>query len=231
MLDVTANNIANVNTIGYKASRDDVQGLAAADFSRRRGLRPAHGRPERGRRSASASARLDRQPHDRWRAAVHGQPARRRHPGRGLVPRRRRRRRRQTRPTPTSTPARATSPATTRATSSPRTGYYVEGRPAAPTTRPRAEDQVPAGASGVTVGPTARFLHPAAARDPHVGRPDLTGQVRQRERPRARLGQPLAGGPELGHARPSASPAPTSARPSAAPSRSRTSTSPTSSRR
>ena len=33
MLDVTANNLANVNTVGYKASAHDVPGRAVADCS------------------------------------------------------------------------------------------------------------------------------------------------------------------------------------------------------
>ena len=36
MLDVTANDIANVNTIGYKSARDDVPGFADPDPARRR---------------------------------------------------------------------------------------------------------------------------------------------------------------------------------------------------
>ena len=44
MLDVTANDIANVNTLGYKAAAHDVQGLALAAAARRRRRRtPAQG--------------------------------------------------------------------------------------------------------------------------------------------------------------------------------------------
>ena len=56
MLDVTANDIANVNTIGYKSRARHVPGLADPDAARRR--RPDHRqrRLQRARRSVSASA-------------------------------------------------------------------------------------------------------------------------------------------------------------------------------
>ena len=55
MLDVTANDIANVNTIGYKSRAHDVQGLADAAAARRSA--PAATTAARTRpRSASASA-------------------------------------------------------------------------------------------------------------------------------------------------------------------------------
>ena len=43
MLDVTANDIANVNTVGYKSRAHDVQGLALAAAARRRGAGRTHG--------------------------------------------------------------------------------------------------------------------------------------------------------------------------------------------
>ena len=56
MLDVTANNIANVNTIGYKSSATDVRGHPEPDPGRRRCGHGAHRRhqpdPDRPRRQA-----------------------------------------------------------------------------------------------------------------------------------------------------------------------------------
>ena len=59
MLDVTANDIANVNTIGYKSVARHVPGLADADAARRRrpDARPTAARTPRRSASASASAR------------------------------------------------------------------------------------------------------------------------------------------------------------------------------
>ena len=86
MLDVTANDIANVNTIGYKSARttfkDSLTQLQRGASGRQRRQR----RHERGAGRPRRRPRLDRQPDDRRRAAVDGQPARRRDPGRGLLP-------------------------------------------------------------------------------------------------------------------------------------------------
>ena len=104
MLDVTANDIANVNTIGYKSARVTFQdsltqmqrGAAGATAQHRRLERRA-GRPRR-------RPRLDRQPDDRRRPSDDGQPARRRDRGRRLLPDRRGQRRRPA--TRRSTPTR-----------------------------------------------------------------------------------------------------------------------------
>ena len=55
MLDVTANDLANVNTIGYKSARDDVRGRALAAPARRIGARPPASAARTPCRSASAS--------------------------------------------------------------------------------------------------------------------------------------------------------------------------------
>ena len=69
MLDVTANDIANVNTIGYKSRARHLPGLAepaaARRCRRRRQQRRLQRRPGRSRRRP----RLDRQPDDRRRAS------------------------------------------------------------------------------------------------------------------------------------------------------------------
>ena len=165
MLDVTANDIANVNTIGFKAGRTTFKDSLAQ-------LQSGSAAPERraGRRQRQAgrprrAARLDRQPHGRRRAAVDGQRARRRHPGRGLVPRRLPALRRPCRPS-SSTPARATSRPTSRATSSRRTAptSWAAPRPApaAPTRTCRSRPARRTRRSARTArSPTTR---PAAAR-------------------------------------------------------------------
>ena len=56
MLDVTANDIANVNTIGYKSRAHDVQGLADPAAARRVRRRPTATAARTPPRSASASA-------------------------------------------------------------------------------------------------------------------------------------------------------------------------------
>ena len=149
MLDVTANDIANVNTIGYKSSRMTFQdsltqlqrGASGADGGNG-GSNAAAGRPRR-------AARLDRQPDDQRRAAVDRQPARRRDPGRRAssasaaapptgTP--------TPNPTASSTPAPATSRTNTAGYLITQDGYYVigprDGR-TAPDTR-RLDDQDPA---------------------------------------------------------------------------------------
>ena len=55
MLDVTANNIANVNTVGYKSQRVDVRVDDGPGHARRRGAGAGrHRRLRPDRRSASA---------------------------------------------------------------------------------------------------------------------------------------------------------------------------------
>ncbi len=82
MLDVTANDIANVNTIGYKSSRvtfqDTLTQLQRGAVRREH----QHRRLERGAGRPRRRAGLDRQPDDRRRAADHRPPAGRRDPGR-----------------------------------------------------------------------------------------------------------------------------------------------------
>ena len=56
MLDVTANDISNVNTIGYKSLARHVPGLADPAAARRRRRRPATTAAPTPPRSASASA-------------------------------------------------------------------------------------------------------------------------------------------------------------------------------
>ena len=73
MLDVTSNDIANVNTIGYKSARIDVQGLAHPAAARCLRRRRRHGRRQRGPDRPRHPARLDRQPDAGRRAAVDGQ--------------------------------------------------------------------------------------------------------------------------------------------------------------
>ena len=86
MLDVTANDIANVNTIGYKGSRttftDQLAQLQSAATAPGAGVRRPQPGPDRPRRAV----RLDRQPDGRRRAAGHEQRARPGRAGRGLVP-------------------------------------------------------------------------------------------------------------------------------------------------
>ena len=87
MLDVTANDLANVNTVGFKASRtsfrDSLAQLQRSGASATPGQRRREVGPDRPRRPA----RLDRQPHDQRRVPVDGQPVRRRHHRHRLVPR------------------------------------------------------------------------------------------------------------------------------------------------
>ena len=71
MLDVTANDIANVNTIGYKSARTTFKDS----------LTQLQRRHERGAGRPRRRPRLDRQPDDRRRVAGDRQPAGRRDPG------------------------------------------------------------------------------------------------------------------------------------------------------
>ena len=90
MLDVTANDIANVNTIGYKSARVTFAGLADPAAARRGRRDDGHRRLQRRAGRPRRRPRLDRQPDDRRRTSDDRQPARRRDPGRRLLPDRRR---------------------------------------------------------------------------------------------------------------------------------------------
>ena len=92
MLDVTANDLANVNTIGYKSARTTFQDSLAQLQRGAAGPNQTHRRLERAAGRPRRAARLGRQPDVRRRAEDHGQPARRLHPGRRLAARRPRRR-------------------------------------------------------------------------------------------------------------------------------------------
>ena len=78
MLDVTANDIANVNTIGYKSLARHVPGLADPAAARRRRPDDRQRRLERRPGRSRRRPRLDRQPDDRRRGPDDRQPARRR---------------------------------------------------------------------------------------------------------------------------------------------------------
>ena len=62
MLDVTANDIANVNTLGYKSQPHDVQGLAVPAAARRLRRRARQGGSNAVQVGLGVAARLDRQP-------------------------------------------------------------------------------------------------------------------------------------------------------------------------
>ncbi len=130
MLDVTANDIANVNTIGYKSARTTFKDSLTQLAARRLRARRRHGRRERGPDRPRRPARLDRQPDDRRRAPVDGQPARRRDPGPGLLPRRLEHRRRPPTANPAATEYTRAGNFTTNSQGYLVTqdGYYVQGR-------------------------------------------------------------------------------------------------------
>ena len=88
MLDVTANDIANVNTIGYKSARTTFKDSLTQLQRGASGSTGANGGTNAAQVGLGVGARLDRQPDDGRRPADDGQLARRRHPGRGLLPRR-----------------------------------------------------------------------------------------------------------------------------------------------
>ena len=129
MLDVTANDIANVNTIGYKSARvtfpDSLNQLQRGAA----GANTDDGRLQRGAGRPRRRPRLDRQPDDRWRDPDDRQPARRRHPGRRVLPARRGRpgRRQLADQRRRPTPAPATSRSTTSGYLTTQTGKYVAG--------------------------------------------------------------------------------------------------------
>ncbi len=88
MLDVTSNNLANVNTVGYKAARTSFKDQLQQTFYGGSASGPNTGGTNAaqvglGVQLASVDAVISRR-----LAAGDRQPARRRHPGRGLVPRR-----------------------------------------------------------------------------------------------------------------------------------------------
>ena len=90
MLDVTANNLANVDTIGYKAQSaqfsDELSQLIAAG-SAANGFSAGTNPVQVG---LGGAGRLDRQRDDRRRRGVDRQRDRRRDPGQRLAPRRQR---------------------------------------------------------------------------------------------------------------------------------------------
>ena len=184
MLDVTANNLANVNTIGYKAQRTTfvdelsqvIRGASGPDGEQRR-HEPAAGRPRR-------PGRLDRQPDGPRLRAVDRQPARPRDPGRRLLPRRQRHehhaagdpvitnRRSSTRAPATSRPTRS-------ATSPPRAASTCSATSATP---PAPRDEL----SRITPanGPTTTSTIPPGSTDIAVGQ-DGRRHLRRPERPNA----------------------------------------------
>ena len=243
-LDVTANDLANVNTVGYKAARTTFKDSLHPDPARRRRLRrrlrrrqPGPGRPRRARSARSTTS---------WPTAPSRRPA-----------------------TRSTSPSRATAGSAS-ARGVPTAGNPIAGTPAADSVKytragnftPQRQGylitqdgdvrhrphrrrgggtdcyiSIPAGATDVAVGadgavtfvPPAGYVQPGAL--PPITRPrdrrlPVAREVPERGRPRARDGQPLARRPERRrrdrrHARPER---PT-ARPSAARSRCRTSTS------
>ena len=209
MLDVTANDISNVNTIGYKSSRvtfqdslTQMQRGAAAPIGQQRRLERRPGRPRR-------RPRLGRQPDDRRRRADDRQPARRRDPGRRLLPDRRgrpdQRRRRRSPPTAytragnfsinsAGLPDHADRPVRRRLTS----------RRRAP---PTIAIQIPAGATGVAIDQTGgvSYIDPVSQTRVTPVPPDA-GHVLERRRPRAHGRQPLGRLGQLRRSRPSTRP-------------------------
>ena len=161
MLDVTANDIANVNTLGFKANRTTFKD-PLSQLQRGGALRPPARAARTRLRSAWASAW--RRSTRSWAAAPadDGQRARRRHPGRGLVPCR-----------PGHRPAVPTTVEYTRAGNFSRNdqgylvtqdGYYVIGKQATvaagrpPSYAPGADSliNIPTGATNVRSRRTAR---------------------------------------------------------------------------
>ena len=211
MLDVTANDIANVNTIGYKSARATFKdtlsqtqrgGSAPGGIQRRRQRRA--GRPRR-------PAGLDRQRDGRRRRS--SRPATRSTSAS---------RARASSPCPRPRTARA-RPEYTRAGNFTtnrdgelvtQDGFYVRGYGvnAGPPPSPNAtagKITIPDTASNLAVG-RGRLgeLRRRDHRPAHHGRLHPADEVRQPGRPRAQLEQPLAGVAELRHGRSPASPAP-----------------------
>ena len=195
MLDVTANDISNVNTLGYKSSRvtfqDSLTQMQRGAAGPRRQQRRLERRPGRPRRRP----RLGRQPDDRRRRADHRQPARRRDPGRRLLPDRRGRAR-QRRPRPDH------------ADRLHARGQLLDQRPGLPDHADRpvraSANQPPGAATDRDRDPDPgrrhrrrhrpdrrRVLHRPGHADPRDAVPPDAGHVLERRRPRAHGRQPL----------------------------------------
>ena len=188
MLDVTANDLANVNTVGYKAERTTFQDSLAQTAARRRRREPAAaaaqnaaaGRPRR-------AARRGRQPDAGGGAMTTGNPL-------DVVNIQGRRLRcaadaRQTakpsRPT-SSTRAPATSPATRAGLLITQDGHYVVGLGATATpTAPAASPTRPPTDSYIKIPPARRTTIGAGRRDlaHHRPGPRQIGDLRPRVRP------------------------------------------------
>ena len=235
MLDVTANDLANVNTVGFKASRtsfrDSLAQLQRSGASATTGQRRREVGPDRPRRPA----RLDRQPHDQRRVPVDGQPVRRRHHRHRLVPRvehatrppapPRRTPRRSRPPRRTSTPAPGNFTLNDQGELATQDGWRVVGKGVDPTTGGPIDDR------HRHQGPRRRDrrlgrrrrrrdLHARRRRHPRHRRLPVAGLVPERVGPGPQLGQPLEGDRRAPAPPPTARPASTaSARPSAASSR------------
>ena len=130
MLDVAAADIANVNTLGYKASRMTFRDSLAQQVRGGAGAGHRSGWLERRSDRPRHPGRLDRQPDDggalqttgnpsTWRSPARAGSAWARHGGTAAAP---------TVPTVIATPVPATSPRTTTATSRPQDGNVVVGR-------------------------------------------------------------------------------------------------------
>ena len=234
VLDVTANDIANVNTVGYKVARTTFKDSLTQ--LQRGGAAPSGGPGGANAAQVGLGAQLGsidnvderrRPPDDRQRrstspsrarAGSASPPATRRGPGST---------------TDISTPARATSRATTHGYLVTQDGYYVIGRTARRPAAPTTYLNVPTGATNVAIGQDGSVTlrrRPAAARASTAGYLSLA-KFANEARPRARLRQPLARDRRVGRRDRSARPArrlrPDHRRHA---SRCRTSTSPPSSR-
>ena len=165
MLDVTANDLANVNTVGYKGSRTTFKRLARPAPARRR-RRPSAGSGGRNAAQVGLGVQLGSIDNIMGGGALQstGNVARRRHPGRGLVPRRPRRRRRP----PAGAPATATS-SYTRAGNFTRNdqGYLVT----------QDGDYVIGTQRDAPAPAPRRLLHPASRRAPPTWRSATDGSV------------------------------------------------------
>ena len=156
MLDVTSNDIANVNTIGYKSARTTFKDSLTQ--LQRGASGPGGGTGGANAAQIGLGTQLGSIDNLMTSGALqsHGQPARRRDPGPRLLPRgvqRRDRRPRPTRPT-SSTPAPATSRPTAQGYLVTQDGYYVQGLTpgAAGAADPDTLLQIPPGATNVAIG-------------------------------------------------------------------------------
>ena len=198
MMDVTANDIANANTIGYKSARATFKDSLAqmqrgAAAPRRPGRRQRRaGRPRR-------AARLDRQPDGRRRAAEHRRHVRRGGPGRRVV---RRRAGSNSQATISGASAQFTRAGnfTTNANGDLITqeGSYVVGRTAAAAGGADPLLNVPTAPRRSRSARTARSPTSTRRRRSARSRATSARDVRQPRGPRAQLGQPVDRVAELG---------------------------------